>query len=177
MKLTSNVLHIIKILKLYVWEEEFLNRIDKERIKELKTMKKIQNVYVLSGFVHRSIPLFLAISTIGIFTTIYGKIPIENLLTSIEIFDSMANPLYRFPIFITSLLNCLISMKRIENFLKTNDIHRDSIEDKELRAVAREVAQIKTNNTAYIWSAIGVDYATCPMNCKFCSFGEEASGH
>ena len=133
MKLTSNVLHIIKILKLYVWEEEFLNRIDKERIKELKTMKKIQNVYVLSGFVHRSIPLFLAISTIGIFTTIYGKIPIENLLTSIEIFDSMANPLYRFPIFITSLLNCLISMKRIENFLKTNDIHRDSIEDKELK--------------------------------------------
>ena len=133
MKLTSNVLHIIKILKLYVWEEEFLKRIDKERINELKTMKKIQNVYVLSGFVHRSIPLFLAISTIGIFTTIYGKIPIENLLTSIEIFDSMANPLYRLPIFITSLLNCLISMNRIDNFLRTKDIYRDSIEDKELK--------------------------------------------
>ena len=53
------------------------------------------------------------------------------------------------------------------------EIPLGSIEDKELRAVAREVAQIKTNNTAYIWSAIGADYATCPMNCKFCSFGEE----
>ena len=48
-----------------------------------------------------------------------------------------------------------------------------SKEDKELRKAAREVARIKTNNTAYIWSAIGADYATCPMNCKFCSFGED----
>ena len=48
-----------------------------------------------------------------------------------------------------------------------------SKEDKELRKAAREVAKIKTKNIAYIWSAIGADYATCPMNCKFCSFGEE----
>lgn len=48
-----------------------------------------------------------------------------------------------------------------------------SDEDKKLREVAREVARIKTNNTAYIWSAIGADYATCPMNCSFCSFGEK----
>lgn len=48
-----------------------------------------------------------------------------------------------------------------------------SEEDKELRKTAREVAFIKTNNTAYIWCAIGADYVPCPMNCKFCSFGEE----
>ena len=53
------------------------------------------------------------------------------------------------------------------------EIPLGSREDKELREVAREVAKIKTNNTAYIWGAIGADYATCPMNCKFCSFGEE----
>ena len=53
------------------------------------------------------------------------------------------------------------------------EIPLGSKEDQELRKTAREVAKIKTNNTAYIWSAIGADYDTCPMNCKFCSFGEK----
>jgi biotin synthase len=52
-------------------------------------------------------------------------------------------------------------------------IELGSKEDEELRQAAREVAKIKTNNIAYIWSAIGADYIPCPMNCKFCSFGEE----
>ena len=53
------------------------------------------------------------------------------------------------------------------------EISINSKEDQELRIAAREVAKIKANNSAYIWSAIGADYATCPMNCKFCSFGED----
>ena len=53
------------------------------------------------------------------------------------------------------------------------EIPLGSKEDQELRETAREVARIKTNNNAYIWSAIGADYDTCPMNCKFCSFGEK----
>ena len=60
-----------------------------------------------------------------------------------------------------------------EEIIDLLEIKLGSEEDKELRKTAREVARIKTNNTAYIWSAIGADYTTCPMNCKFCSFGEE----
>ena len=60
-----------------------------------------------------------------------------------------------------------------EEIIDLLNIKIGSQEDKELRKTAREVAKIKTENTAYIWSAIGADYATCPMNCKFCSFGEK----
>lgn len=60
-----------------------------------------------------------------------------------------------------------------EEIIALLEIELGSSEDKELRKAAREVASIKTNNTAYIWSAIGADYETCPMSCKFCSFGED----
>ena len=143
LKITSNTLHILKILKLYSWEEEFIQRINRTREDEMRSMKKIQNVYVLSGFVHWSIPLFLAVSSIGIFTLINGEMPIENLLTSIEIFDSMSYPLYRLPIFITSLLNCLISMKRVENFLNERDIEGSSREDINLK---KQKVDIKFTN-------------------------------
>ena len=64
----------------------------------------------------------------------------------------------------------VLSEKEIIDLLS---IKLGSKEDKELRETAREVARIKTNNTAYIWCAIGADFVFCPMNCKFCSFGEE----
>lgn len=38
---------------------------------------------------------------------------------------------------------------------------------------AFEVAAIKTGKKAYLWGAIGIDYAGCPMNCDFCSFGSK----
>ena len=47
-----------------------------------------------------------------------------------------------------------------------------SADDGLLRQAARRIALEKTGGAAYIWAAVGADYAPCPMNCKFCSFGE-----
>ena len=133
MKITSSVLHMLKVLKLYVWEDEFFNRVEKERQQEIKSMRKIQNITLLSRFVHSSIPLFLSVGSIGIYTLIKGKMVLENLLASIEIFDTMAASLYRLPVFITAVLNCLISMKRLEKFLDGKDFKEISKEDINLK--------------------------------------------
>ena len=60
-----------------------------------------------------------------------------------------------------------------EEIISLLEIPLGSKEDQELRIAARDVAREKTKNTAYIWCAIGADFDTCPMNCKFCSFGED----
>lgn len=36
---------------------------------------------------------------------------------------------------------------------------------------ANEAAHELTHDTAYLWGAIGLDYAPCPKSCDFCSFG------
>ena len=143
MKITSSVLHMLKVLKLYVWEDEFFNRVEKEREQEIKSMKKIQNITLLSRFVHSSIPLFLSVSSIGIYTLIKGKMVLENLLASIDIFDTMSASLYRLPIFITTLLNCLISLSRLEKFLNSKDFKKTSKED---IALKQQNIDIKLNN-------------------------------
>ena len=50
------------------------------------------------------------------------NISIENIIVAIEIYDSLDYPLYRVPIFISSLLNTILSMKRLENFLDEENI-------------------------------------------------------
>lgn len=48
-----------------------------------------------------------------------------------------------------------------------------SADDEYLRAAAREAAAKIAGGKGYIWCAVGMDYAPCSMNCKFCSFGEK----
>ena len=106
-------------------------------------MKKIQNITLLSRFVHSRIPLFLSVSSIGIYTLIKGKMVLENLLASIDIFDTMSASLSRLPIFITTLLNCLISLSRLEKFLNSKDSKKTSKED---IALKQQNIDIKLNN-------------------------------
>ena len=60
-----------------------------------------------------------------------------------------------------------------EEIIKLLEIPLGTKEDKLLREAAYEIAIKKTNGKAYIWSAVGADYAPCAMNCQFCSFGEK----
>ena len=60
-----------------------------------------------------------------------------------------------------------------DKIIKLLEIPLNSDEDKLLRETAHEVALKKSKGKAYIWSAVGADYAPCLMNCKFCSFGKK----
>ena len=40
-----------------------------------------------------------------------------------------------------------------------------------LRKKANEASKILTGGKAYMWGAIGLDYASCAADCQFCSFG------
>ena len=130
MKITSQTFHMLKVLKLYAWEDEFESQINEKREIELKSMKKILNLGVISQFIHWSIPLILSIVSVGVYTYTSGVVlDIANLMTSIDIFDSMSGPLYRLPLFITSMLNAFISMNRISTFLKIKDAEKQYTTD------------------------------------------------
>lgn len=58
----------------------------------------------------------------------------------------------------------IISLLRVE---------AESADGAYLRTAAREAAAKIAGGRGYIWCAVGMDYAPCPMNCKFCSFGEK----
>lgn len=52
-------------------------------------------------------------------------------------------------------------------------VETGSADDEYLRSAAREAAAKIAGGRGYIWCAVGMDYAPCTMNCKFCSFGEK----
>lgn len=59
-----------------------------------------------------------------------------------------------------------------EQVVQLLSIETGSEEYKLLGETARELARQITGDKAYLWGAIGVDFAPCSMNCDFCSLGE-----
>ena len=60
-----------------------------------------------------------------------------------------------------------------EDIISLLEINPDSGDAEELGKAAREAAAEITENRGRVWAAIGVDFAPCPVNCHFCSFGEK----
>lgn len=60
-----------------------------------------------------------------------------------------------------------------ETMVTLLNIEEDTDEYNYLCEAANDAAKVITGGEAYLWGAIGVDYALCPMNCRFCSLGEE----
>ena len=47
-----------------------------------------------------------------------------------------------------------------------------SEEDRLLRRAARQIARETAGDIGYIWTALGLDFQPCTMNCKFCALGQ-----
>ena len=112
----------------------------------MNNFKRIENIFVLTDFIHWLIPLFLSIVSVGVEVLTKDEISIENIIVAIEIYDSLAYPLYRIPIFISSLLNTILSMKRLESFLNEENIEETKEklgEDEEGLTVKKIDAAIK----------------------------------
>lgn len=61
---------------------------------------------------------------------------------------------------------------RREDALRLLSYASGSPEARSLTRAARFMARLAAGDTATVWAAVGVDRAPCPMNCRFCAFGE-----
>ena len=141
-KATSSILQNIKVIKMFTYESLFYNTLKKKRENEMNNYKRIENIFVLTDFIHWLIPLILSVVSVGVEAFTKDEISIENIIIAIEIYDNLAYPLYRIPIFITSLLNTLLSMKRLENFLNEENIEETKLkltDDEEISKLNRYV--------------------------------------
>ena len=163
MRLTTHTFHIIKILKLFGWEDEFRENIDNKRNDELINIKSILYLVAIRTFVNSNLSLLTSLASIGGYTYFYGAMEIKTLFSSTKLVKEVAVPLIDIPQFITDLNSLLISLRRIQNFLLVKDINTkpDKKENNELN-------EIKNDNDD-IGDYVAIDFKNCDFGIK----GEE----
>ena len=127
MKVTTETLENIKILKLYNWENEFKRKILESRSVEMDYTAKRYVMTNLNQTVNWLCPTLVSIVTIGIYQAFHEKFNISTMLIGLSIFSKLQNPVRMLPNVINNILETTVSLKRIEDFLKQPDIQRDII--------------------------------------------------
>ncbi|XP_067934007.1 multidrug resistance-associated protein 1-like isoform X2 [Watersipora subatra] len=151
-KLMSELLNGIKVLKLYAWEESFCNIIRGIRNKELNLLKKASYINAFSNFVWQCTPFFVTLISFAVYVISDEKnvLDAEKAFVSLSLFNIMRFPMGMIPNIVTSLIQASVSVNRIANFLHSEELHAGQINRDSNQADA-----INMKNCSFAWDKDG----------------------
>ncbi|XP_054161113.1 multidrug resistance-associated protein 1-like [Oppia nitens] len=120
----NDILNGIKVLKLYAWEEAFIEKIEKLRSKELENLRKAGYWSSLLIFTANSLTFFTSLTTFGIFIAINSSATMsaQKLFVSIVLLRNIQSALQNIPSNISRLILVIISVKRLNKFFNLPEI-------------------------------------------------------
>ncbi|XP_042503356.1 ABC transporter C family member 3-like isoform X1 [Macadamia integrifolia] len=128
MKVTSEALRNMRILKLQGWEMKFLAKIIEHRKFETKWLKKLLYTSAMASFVYSSTPLFVSMVTFGFCVLMGIQLDSGKSLTALATFEALQGPIYNLPDTISMVLQIKVSLDRITSFLYLDDLDQNIVQ-------------------------------------------------
>ena len=147
-KLLSEILNGIKVLKMYSWERPFLKKIAEIRSVELESLKWVQYLDSFLFLVWNSAPFLVAV---GSFVTYIYLDPLNNVLdsktafVSLSLFNTLQAPFFLLPYSIQTIVQAFVSIKRINKFLNAKELDPENTSNNSLNT------SIVAKNAYFTW--------------------------
>uniref|UniRef100_A0A4X2LV23 ATP binding cassette subfamily C member 3 n=1 Tax=Vombatus ursinus TaxID=29139 RepID=A0A4X2LV23_VOMUR len=131
-KLMSEILSGIKVLKLYAWELSFSQMIEKIRQGELQVLRKMAFLNAVSTFTWFSAPFLVSLITFAVYVSVDDKniLDAQKAFVSLSLFNILKFPLNALPQVISILTQTSVSLKRIQHFLNHEELDPQCVETK-----------------------------------------------
>lgn len=148
LKMMSEVLNGIKVLKLYAWEKSMENTIFKIREKEIGVLKKLAFLNAATTLSWACAPFLVAVLSFAVFVTID---PDNNILTpqvtfvALALFNILRFPLAIFAMIFSQAVQCHVSNKRLRSFFAEEEMDYDAIGTKKMDDA------LKVENATFTW--------------------------
>ena len=123
-KLMNEILAGVRILKLYAWEERFMDRVSDVRTTETSFIKKSSFISLASIFFFTctSVLVSIATFTVYIFSDKENVLTPEKAFVSISLFSILQFPINLLPSLFNYMILAGVSLKRINSFLNAEEI-------------------------------------------------------
>ncbi|KAF9364295.1 hypothetical protein BGX34_002002 [Mortierella sp. NVP85] len=128
LRLMTEVLSNIKIVKLYHWEQPFREKIDEIRAKEVNALKGLATMRSLLTIVFSSVTLLMSLCTFTVYAyyggpnMTPGKLTSGTVFVSITLFGILNRPLGLVGHLVSKVISVNVGMKRIQTFLLMEEI-------------------------------------------------------
>lgn len=146
MKTTTETFENIKIIKLYNWESKFQEKILEKREYEIDAGIRGIKVAIVNITLFWFTPVIVSIVTIGCYMWLHEYFTISTMLVGLSIFNLMRDPIESLPDLVTSIIDTMLSMRRIEKFLKEKEIN-----NKLIKKCENEENAIEIHNGYFSW--------------------------
>uniref|UniRef100_A0A0N4X318 ABC transmembrane type-1 domain-containing protein n=1 Tax=Haemonchus placei TaxID=6290 RepID=A0A0N4X318_HAEPC len=150
LKMMSEVLNGIKVLKLYAWEKSMENAILNIRVKELNVLRKLAFLNAATTLSWACAPFLVAVLSFAVFVTID---PDNNVLTpqvtfvALALFNILRFPLAIFAMIFSQAVQCHVSNKRLRAFFAEEEMDFNAVGNKYTEEA------VKIENATFTWES------------------------
>uniref|UniRef100_A0A4W4GHG7 ATP-binding cassette, sub-family C (CFTR/MRP), member 10 n=1 Tax=Electrophorus electricus TaxID=8005 RepID=A0A4W4GHG7_ELEEL len=116
-KLMTEVLFGIRVLKFYNWEQHFAQKINQSRNKELSHLKMLKYLDAVCVYTWAALPVVISIITFITYVLLGNTLTAAKVFTTLALVGMLILPLNAFPWVLNGTLEAKVSLDRIQNFL------------------------------------------------------------
>ncbi|KAF5310093.1 hypothetical protein D9619_010353 [Psilocybe cf. subviscida] len=121
-RLTTEVLQGIRLIKFYAWEEFYSYQVGQLRGREIKTIRKSAVARSMLIAVVTFIPILASILSFITYALSGHELNVGIIFSSLQLFNIIRAPLIFFPFVFAALTDALVALGRIGKFLTSEDL-------------------------------------------------------
>ncbi|XP_053980762.1 multidrug resistance-associated protein 1 isoform X1 [Hylaeus volcanicus] len=129
-KLMSEILNGIKVLKLYAWEPSFEEKVLKIRMKEIKVLKEAAYLNSGTSFIWSFAPFLVSLVSFATYVLIDDNNHLDSTIAfvSLSLFNILRFPLSVLPMMIGNMVQGYVSIKRINKFMNAEELDPNNVQ-------------------------------------------------
>ncbi|GAB0187212.1 ATP-binding cassette sub-family C member 10 [Grus japonensis] len=120
-KLMTEFLCGIRVIKFYAWEKHFSTRINACRDKELQKLRAIKYLDALCVYLWAALPVVVSITIFITYVLLGHQLTATKVFTALALVGMLILPLNSFPWVLNGTLEAKVSLDRIQRFLELMD--------------------------------------------------------
>ncbi|XP_056590358.1 ATP-binding cassette sub-family C member 10 [Triplophysa dalaica] len=120
-KLMTEILFGIRVLKYYSWEEHFSQKIAEARKQELHHLKMLKYLDAVCVYTWAALPVVVSILTFVTYVLLGNSLTAAKVFSTLALVGMLILPLNAFPWVLNGTLEAKVSLDRIQRFLTLQD--------------------------------------------------------
>jgi ABC-type multidrug transport system fused ATPase/permease subunit len=121
-KVTSEALQGIRVMKFYAWEDSIAQRVEKLRFEEIKLYRRFHFLQIINGTLLFMTPVFLGALVLGIYIVIKTTLSVTDAFILIALVNISRLAVSMFPIAVAGTSQARIALHRVDKYLASVEL-------------------------------------------------------
>ncbi|KAI9357930.1 P-loop containing nucleoside triphosphate hydrolase protein [Zopfochytrium polystomum] len=121
-KLTSEILQGIRIIKFFTWEDNFLSRVAGQRDSELRLVKNAAFIRAIISSLGFAVPAIASAVTFLVYGALNPTLSPVQIFAALSLFNQLRQPVMWLPLMIANIGDAMIAFDRLQAFFEAPEV-------------------------------------------------------